>query len=232
MGTVDCSDKTTREINRAIKAMIKEGDNEITVTNPAGKHNLAVALLDAVSVRFAGSVGYYCAGLMDGANIEIRGSAGWGVGESMMNGHLVVRGSAGNGAGAAMRGGTLVVQGDAAARAGVSMKGGLLLITGDCGYMTGFMAQKGNLIVCGDAGDGFADSMYETVCFVGGEPGNLGTDAVIEDLTDEELNFLKNALETNLNADAPGATTFKKIVAGRKLWNFDKQDWATWQHAL
>ncbi|MDA0838094.1 MAG: glutamate synthase [Planctomycetota bacterium] len=232
MGTIDCRDKTTREINRAIKALIKEGAHEITLQKPMGKHNLAVALLEPVSVKFEGSVGYYCAGLMDGADVDIKGSAGWGVGESMMNGNLVVRGNAGNGAGAAMRGGTVVVHGNAAARAGVSMKGGVLLITGDCGYMTGFMAQKGNIIVCGNAGEGFADSMYATVCFVGGEPGELGTDAVVEDLNDEDLAFLKNALETKVNGDAPDALAFKKIVAGRKLWNFDKQDWATWRNAL
>jgi glutamate synthase domain-containing protein 3 len=232
MGTVDCTDKTTREINREIKALIKEGDKEITVANPVGKHNLAVALLEQISVTFEGSVGYYCAGLMDGANIEINGSAGWGVGESMMDGNVVVRGNAGNGAGAAMRGGKVIVQGDAAARAGVSMKGGVLLITGDCGYMSGFMAQKGNIIVCGDAGEGFADSMYATVCFVGGEPGELGTDAVIKDLDDEDLEFLNNTLETNVNGDAPDAAAFKKIVAGRKLWNFNKEDWATWREAL
>ena len=25
---------------------------------------------------------------------------------------------------------------------------------------------------------------------------------------------------------------FKKVVAGRKLWNFDKREWKTWQEAL
>ena len=54
---------------------------------------------------------------------------------------------------------------------------------GNCGYMAGFMAQKGTLIVCGDAGEAFADSMYSTVCFVGGAIADLGTDAVVEELT-------------------------------------------------
>jgi hypothetical protein len=25
---------------------------------------------------------------------------------------------------------------------------------------------------------------------------------------------------------------FKKVVAGRKLWNFDKREWKLWQEAL
>ena len=27
-------------------------------------------------------------------------------------------------------------------------------------------------------------------------------------------------------------TDFKKIVSGRKLWNFDKREWKVWQEAL
>ena len=91
-----------------------------------------------------------------------------------------VHGSAGSGAAAALRGGTVVMHGDAAARLGVSMKGGVIIVAGNCGYMAGFMAQKGTLIVCGDAGEAFADSMYATVCYVGGKIASLGTDAVVE----------------------------------------------------
>ena len=30
----------------------------------------------------------------------------------------------------------------------------------------------------------------------------------------------------------PLAGDFKKVVAGRKLWNFDKREWKLWQEAL
>jgi hypothetical protein len=30
----------------------------------------------------------------------------------------------------------------------------------------------------------------------------------------------------------PAGGEFKKVVAGRKLWNFDKREWKTWQEAL
>jgi glutamate synthase domain-containing protein 3 len=183
-----------------------------------------------------GSVGYYCAGLIDGANFEIAGSAGWGLAESMMSGQVVVRGSAGNGAAAAIRGGTVVIHGDAAARLGVSMKGGTVIVAGNCGYMAGFMAQKGTLVVCGDAGEAFADSMYETVCYVGGKIANLGTDAVIDTPTPGEAKSLDLLLAQYLDRGAgkgvPAGGDFKKVVAGRKLWNFDKRDWKTWQEAF
>src|SRR5436853_7660293 len=114
--------------------------------------------------------------------------------------------------------------GAGAARLGVSMKGGAVLVAGKCGYMAGFMGQKGALVVCGDAGDAFADSMYETVCFVGGEVAGLGTDAVIEKPAPEDAAWLDAQLEQYFPSVKKRGTNFKKIVSGRKLWIFDKRD--------
>jgi glutamate synthase domain-containing protein 3 len=236
MGEVNCEGRTTREINVEIKQQMQLGENPITVRNPGARHNLGVAILQPVTVRLEGSVGYYCAGLIDGATFEVAGSAGWGLAESMMNGLVTVRGSAGNGAAAAIRGGTIVIHGDAAARLGISMKGGTVIVAGNCGYMAGFMAQKGTLIVCGDAGEAFADSMYETVCFVGGKIAGLGTDAVLETPTPDDAKSIDTLLAQCFDPEArqrlPAGSVFKKVVSGRKLWNFDKREWKTWQEAL
>ena len=179
--SIDCHNKTTREINRQVRKAVAAGELEIRVLHPEARHNLGVALLQPVHLIFEGSVGYYCAGMIDGPAIEIHGSAGWGTAESMLNGTVIIDGNAGSGVAASIRGGTVVVRGDAAARAGVSMKGGTLLIGGNCGYMAGFMMQKGKIIICGDAGDALADSMYEGVLFVGGKIASLGNDAAIEE---------------------------------------------------
>lgn len=236
MGAVDCTGRSTREINAEIRQRIALGDTNIEVQNPSARHNLGVAILQPVSLRFNGSVGYYCAGLIDGPSCEITGSAGWGLAESMLSGHVLVHGSAGNGAAAAIRGGTVVIYGDAAARLGVSMKGGNVLVAGNCGYMAGFMAQKGTIIVCGDAGEAFADSMYETACFVGGRILELGTDAIVDQPGAQEADFVDAMLEQNLPAairrNRPAGRHFKKVIAGRKLWNFDKREWRVWQEAL
>jgi glutamate synthase domain-containing protein 3 len=231
---IDAAALSTRELNTLIRARLQGGD--ITVANPNARHNLGVALLQPGRVHFLGSVGYYCGGLSDGAEIRVDGSAGWGLAESMNSGHVVVEGGAGNGAAAAIRGGTVVIYGDAAARLGVSMKGGLVLVGGDCGYMAGFMGQKGTMIVCGNTGAAFADSMYATTCYVGGTVGSLGTDAVVESLSAEEATMLDRTLAEHfpaeLRAQKPAGRDFKKVVAGRKLWNFDKHNWKTWQDAL
>src|SRR4030088_2013050 len=236
MAEIDAAGRSTREVNAEIRKLIAEAAIDITVLNPGARHNLTVAILSAVRIRIAGSAGYYCGGLGDGASIEIEGSAGWGLAESMLSGTVRVHGSAGSGAAAGLRGGTVVIHGDAAARLGVSLKGGIVLVGGNCGYMAGFMAQKGTLIVCGDAGEAFADSMYATVCYVGGKIASLGTDAVIAPMDPGEAERLDETLSAylpvSLRDAKPAAADFKKVVAGRKLWNFDKREWRIWQEGV
>ena len=232
MAEIACAGRASREINADIRRAIADGRREIVVQDPGARHNIAVGILDPVTIRIAGSVGYFCGGLIDGPRIEIGESAGWGLAESMMNGEVVVRGSVGNGAAAAIRGGTVVIHGDAAARLGVSIKGGTVLVAGNCGYMAGFMGQKGRIVVCGDAGDAFADSMYETICFVGGSIAGLGTDAVVEQPSPDDITWLDFTLAQYLPESPRHGADFKKVVAGRKLWNFDKREWKVWQEAL
>ncbi len=220
---------SSREINRQIRDLIAVGRKEIRVLHPEAQHNLAVGILSPVSIVLEGSVGYYCGGLIDGPDLEIHGSAGWGLGESMMAGQIRLRGNTGNSCAASIRGGTVVVHGSVAARAGISMKGGLLIVEDACGYMTGFMMQKGVIIVCGDAGPALGDSMYEGCIFVGGTIGELGIDAVVQEVNDEDKKFLQENLKRwGIPSDHP----FKKVVAGRRLWNFNKHEMDLWKAAL
>jgi glutamate synthase domain-containing protein 3 len=226
--TIDCSERTVREINKAIRSAIAAG-NPVTVTNPGARHNLGVALLSKGQVIFDGSVGYYCAGMNDGASVTARGSAGWGLAEGMLTGRVTVEGNAGNGAAASIRGGAVVVRGDCAARAGIGMKGGLLLIGGDAGYMTAFMMQKGTIVIAGNAGHALADSMYEGIVYVGGEIASLGNDAVIEETGPEDEKTLSAAFKAH---GFPRPKRLRKVVSGRKLWNFEHSELETWRAAL
>ena len=131
-------DRPVREVNAEIRAAVGEG-RDVLVRDTRSRHNLAVAMPAGARVRFAGNVGYYCAGLNDGARIEIERDAGWGVGEAMARGEIVVGGYAGMSAGASMRGGLIHVKGDAGPRCGVAMKGGDILVEGRIGYLSGFM---------------------------------------------------------------------------------------------
>ena len=230
MAVVECDGKTTREINQSIRSSIDAGEIEIRVRHPAARHNLGVALLKPVRLIFEGSVGYYCGGMGDGPIIQVNGSAGWGLAEGLLGGTVVVEKNAGNGAGAAIRGGTVVVRGDASARAGISMKGGTVIVGGDAGYMTGFMMQKGNIIILGDTGAALGDSLYEGQIFVGGRIGELGNDAIVAEVTDGDRHSLHDSLAP-FGYDA-GRYQFQKVIAGRRLWNFDKADFEAWKVAL
>jgi glutamate synthase domain-containing protein 3 len=229
VGQVDCTGKTTREINQEIRRLIGDGEQEVVILRPQARHNLGVAVLQPVKLVFEGSVGYYCAGMIDGPSVEIQGSAGWGVAEGMMSGTVVVEQNAGNSAAASIRGGAVVVRGSAGARAGIAMKGGTLIVQGNSGYMTGFMMQKGTIIVCGDAGEALGDSMYEGRIFVGGRIAELGNDAVVQELSSEDHDFLASTLA---RYGITSVYAFKKVAAGRRLWRFDKKEFETWREAL
>jgi glutamate synthase domain-containing protein 3 len=228
MVEITVAERPTREVNREIRAALADG-RAVTVREPGARHSLGVALLSPGEVTFDGSVGYYCGGMTDGATIRIRGSAGWGLAEGMLSGTIIVDGNAGNSAAASIRGGTVVVRGDCAARAGVAMKGGRLLIAGDTGYMTGFMMQKGYIAIAGNAGEALADSMYEGTVYVAGEIASVGNDAVIDDAPPEDQAMLEAAFA---EFELPRPGRFRRILAGRKLWNFAKHELETWRAAL
>ena len=198
--------------------------------HPAARHNLGVALPEGVELTIEGSVGYYVAGLNDGATVLVQGGAGWGAGESMRDGTVVIDGNAGNAVAASIRAGTVVVRGDASTRAGIAMKGGMLIVAGSVGPMAGFMMQKGVLIVCGDAAAGLADSMYAGHGFsrrqawrAGGRRGHRrghrpGSRA-------------DRSVPRALKVAAP-PRGFRKVVAGRRLWNFQQSERELWKSAL
>ena len=71
--------------------------------------------------------------------------------------------------------------------------------------------------------------MYEGRVFVGGKIADLGNDAVIQEPTQEDRALLTSTLaQYGIHA----APEFKKIVAGQRLWRFDKKDFETWREAL
>ncbi|WP_410503795.1 AAA family ATPase [Leptolyngbya sp. 7M] len=118
---VDCSELTTREINQQLRTLAAEGLEQVTLTNPAGRHNLAVGMDTRMRIQIAGPVGYYCGGLSEQIHLEIDGNCGWSVGENLMAGQILIRGSASANAAATARGGTICILGNAGPRAGISL---------------------------------------------------------------------------------------------------------------
>lgn len=219
---IDCTGLSTREINQQLKALAAEGVEEITVINPAGRHNLGVGLEYPVTVRFQGPVGYYCGGLCDRINFEINGACGWSVGENLMSGQIVVRGNGSAMAAASAHGGKICILGNAGPRAGISLKGATLIVTGNVGHSSAFMMQQGRCIICGNAGSNLGDSIYDGEIFVGGSIHSLGADARLEPLNDQDWQILTTELQPwGIFAKD---YDFKKIVCAKQLYHFKAKD--------
>ena len=226
---IDAADLTTREVNERIRGAVSDGAGAITVRNPAGRHNLAVALEGDPTITFEGTVGYFVGALGMGPNIVVNGNAGWSVGADVMAGGVHVHGNAGSSVGASIRGGLIVVDGDVGARAAIALKGGAVLIWGNAGYMSGFMMQTGTLVIGGNAGDGLGDSMYTGDIFVGGDIASLGADAVVRDPTDEELGRLRELLaSTGHDPDR----NWRHVTSAGNLWHFEKEKYELWKEAF
>ena len=216
---VDAHGLEPREVNRRIKQALADGARDIVVLNPGAKHNLAVGILQPCRITFEGSCGYFACGLNDGPQVHVKGRVGWSLADNVMDGEVVVDGSAGSCTGAALRGGTIVVRGNVGARTGINQKGGDIIVGGNAGFITGFMMQKGRIVVCGDVGRATGDSMYDGEIFVGGEIASLGTDAIPAELDELDKLWIEEKFERYGLAQP---SRWRKIVAGRKLYNYDK----------
>jgi glutamate synthase domain-containing protein 3 len=200
---------------------MQAGHGHIVVKNPLAKHSLGVGILNRLKLEFIGSLGYFGCGLIDGPNVRVHGRVGWSFGENMMAGTAVVEKNAGSTFGADIRGGDLICKGDVGSRTGIDQKGGTIIVGGSSGAFSGFMMQRGRMIILGDAGINLGDSMYDGTIYVGGKIASLGVDAVPSEVTDLEAEWLERKLSVHGLSAPDGARNLQKIVAGKKLWNYD-----------
>ncbi|MCY4030922.1 MAG: GXGXG motif-containing protein [Hyphomicrobiales bacterium] len=219
---IDAEGVSVHDINLRIRKLMQEGYGTIVLKNPGARHSLCAGILNRLNLIIEGSLGYFGCGLIDGPNVRISGRVGWSFAENMMAGVCVIEKNAGSTFGAALRGGDLVCKGSVGSRTGIDMKGGTILIGGDTGAFSGFMMQRGRMVVCGNAGKNLGDSMYDGTIYVGGEIQSLGVDAVPEEMSDLDREWLKRKLSMYELLPKDGSVDhFTKIVAGRQLWNYD-----------
>jgi len=215
---LDCSELSVRDLNAALRELAD--GTVVTITDPRGRHNLAVGLSNRIDITIAGNAGYFIGGLCDGPDVVVDGFVGWSVAENLMSGSVRVRGNASECAGASAHGGVIVIEGDASSRAGISLKGGTIAVAGDVGHMSGFMAQAGTLLIGGDAGESLGDSLYEAVIYVGGKIRSLGSDAQIEELTSNDVELVTDLVRLAGFAHVD-PENLKRIGSARHLYNFD-----------
>jgi glutamate synthase domain-containing protein 3 len=222
MESLNCESLGTRAVNQRLRALPDGGHAQLV--HPRGRHNLAVGLPSRISIEISGNAGYFVGGLGGnrdgtGPDIVVDGFVGWSVGENLMGGSVRVRGSASQSAASSARGGRVVIEGDASLRAGISLKGATLAIGGNAGAMSGFMAQSGVILIGGNAGHGLGDSLYEAVIYVAGSIDSLGSDAVITDMSDEDILAVKE-LVSDVGFDHIDPTRVTKVTSARQLYHF------------
>ncbi len=218
---IDAKDLAAAELNDKLHSLMKEGYGSVVVKNPQGKHSLGVGILNKLNLIFEGSLGYFGVGSIDGPVVRITGRVGWSCAENMMAGKVVIEKNAGSCFGAAIRGGDLICKGSVGARTGIDMKGGTIIVGGDAGAFTGFMMQRGRIIILGDAGINLGDSMYDGTIFIGGKIKSFGSDAVKSKVTSDDISWLKRKLKVAEIGSDFDFSKITKVVAGKKLWNYD-----------
>jgi glutamate synthase domain-containing protein 3 len=199
---LDVKDMSAPEANKEIDKLMSQGYGTIVIKNPQGKHSLGVGILNKLNLIFEGSLGYFGMGSCDGPTVRINGRVGWSCAENLMAGKVVIEKNAGSCFGAAIRGGDLICKGNA-------------------GAFTGFMMQRGRIIILGDVGINLGDSMYDGTIFIGGSIGSYGSDAVDAELTKSDQDWLTRKLKVAEIGENFDVSKMKKIVAGKKLWNYD-----------
>ena len=218
---INALELTAKQLNDKLHSLMKEGYGSVVVKNPQGKHSLGVGILNKLNLIFEGSLGYFGVGSIDGPVVRITGRVGWSCAENMMAGKVVIEKNAGSCFGAAIRGGDLICKGSVGARTGIDMKGGTIIVGGDAGAFTGFMMQRGRIIVLGNAGINLGDSMYDGTIFIGGKIKSFGSDAVKAKVTSDDISWLKRKLKVAEIGSDFDLSKMTKVVAGKKLWNYD-----------
>jgi glutamate synthase domain-containing protein 3 len=215
---LSCAELSVREINALLRDL--PGGTVVRITEPRGRHNLAVGIRRCLKVTIAGNAGYFIGGLCDGPDITVEGFVGWSVGENLMSGTVRVRGNASECAAASAHGGLVVIEGDASSRVGISLKGGTLVVAGDAGHMSGFMAQAGTILIGGNAADSLGDSLYEAIIYVGGKVRSLGADAQVSELEPDDVRLVRELLGS-AGFSHISAEDVTKISSAKHLYQFD-----------
>lgn len=214
MATIDLSVTSIREANELLRKYGADNVN-VDILNPDARHHIGVGLTHPITVRIHGSAGYFCAGLTDGPRFIVENNVGWGVGDNMLKGSIVVNGNASAIPGVAIRGAEIVVKGNIGSRAGQVMKEGTLLTCGNANFMAGYMMYGGRLVILGDSGEKIGQDMTGGSIYVAGKLGEMGTDAKLIDLPNDERDEIFAFLD---KYEISFKGTFQKIVnAGKKL---------------
>ncbi len=93
--------------------------------------------------------------------------------------------------------------------------------------MTGFMAQAGTILIGGNAGHALGDSLYEAVIYVQGSIASLGADAMVDEMTDDDVLVVKRLVEES-GFDHIEPDRITKVASARRLYHFSTHNHGTY----
>lgn len=110
------------ELNSLLRAVSRNGAEQIEVHNVCGQRYIGTDLDVAIKLVIHGTPGNDLGAFMNGPRIVVHGNVQDGCGNTMNEGEIIVHGNAGDITGHSMRGGKIFVRGNAGYRVGIHMK--------------------------------------------------------------------------------------------------------------
>jgi len=152
--SIDAEHIYYRDLNRAIRDEIGNGETSFRLKNVNGHRYIADGICGDVSIDVFGVPGQDLGAFMSGPTVRIHNNAQDGVGNTMDAGKIAVSGMAGDVCGYAMRGGKIHIMRDAGYRIGIHMKEyydriPVIIVGGKAGDFFGEYMAGGRLILLG-----------------------------------------------------------------------------------
>ncbi|HNR87946.1 MAG TPA: FAD-dependent oxidoreductase [Spirochaetota bacterium] len=209
MMTVDAQGIYYRMLNRRIREQCAMGTPELVITNVMGQRYIGGGINGSTNIKIYGTPGQDLGAFMNGLTLEVFGNAQDGVANTMNAGKIIVHGKAGEIPGHSMRGGKVFIRDDVEYRAAIHMKeyeGQVpwVIIGGTAKDYCGEYMAGGRVVVLNIAnrpgspvGYSVGTGIHGGAIYVRGaiEPFQLGRGAIVASLDDDDVAFLKGALE-------------------------------------
>ncbi|MFX0016397.1 MAG: hypothetical protein ACFFB2_15405 [Promethearchaeota archaeon] len=198
-----------KDISQEIKNKLKENET-ITIANCDHLDGIASGLRRG-KIIIKGSVGDYAGMLNSGAHLIIEGNVGRFVGDNMINGEIIVKGNASYCAAPYCYGGKVIISGNCGDFLGTMNKGATILVENVTGNDLGTYMLAGNIILLGDAGERIGNFLISGRIFIKGHWKSLGNNTKIEDLSSDDIDFLRQFFSVYKIKARP--EDFTKIIA-------------------
>jgi len=125
---LSCAELSVREVNTALRGL--PDGSAVRITEPRGRHNLAVGLTNRLDITIAGNASECAGASARGGLIVIDGDASSRAGISLKGGAIAIAGDVGHMSGFMAQAGTILIGGDAADSLGDSLYEAVIYVGG------------------------------------------------------------------------------------------------------